>query len=135
MGAEGTWNGVLDGLVLLARAGADEALHSWLPMASLGPHMKRCLWSMGAGGGSQRGEGCGPERKTSSEREDERTERDLKLNKERAADRRQSHHSCAGPPWLVREEWQWAPSNRGREKPRCIERGPLKSDGAVSLLM
>ena len=55
------WNGVLSGLVLLARAGADEALHSWPPTAFLGPHMKRCLWPMGAGGGSLGGEGCGPE--------------------------------------------------------------------------
>ena len=71
LGVKGLWNGVLSGLVLLARAGADEALHSWPPTAFLGPHMKRCLWPMGAGGGSLGGEGCGPEWKTSREREDE----------------------------------------------------------------
>ena len=136
LGAKGTWNGVLDGLVLLARAGVDEALYSWLPTASSGPHMKRCLWSMGAGGGSQGGEGCGPEWKTSSEREDERRERGLKLNKERAADRRQSRHSCAGPPWLVREEWQVGSKRQGQGEGQ-VHRAwvSLKSDGTVSPLM
>lgn len=64
---------------------------------------------------------------TSSEREDEQKERGWKLNKDRVADRRQSHHGCAGLPGLCGRSGRWAPSDRGREKPGCTERGPLFS--------